>query len=618
MCGINCILHFDERPAEIEALKRMNSRMIHRGPDDEGYYVDKNLGLSIRRLSIIDIHGGHQPICDENERYWVVLNGEIYNYLELKDELEGKGHAFKTNSDTEVIVHLYEDIKEGCLEKLNGIFAFAIWDTRDRELFVARDRLGVKPLFYFFDGSSFCCSSELKSLLTLDFKKEIDHGSYLSYFFLLYVPYPNSIMSNVKKLEPATYLKINQNGNITKKVYWKIEDFNSYDKVNIIQFKEELLLLLTDAVKIQMRSDVPVGIFLSGGIDSSCIVALLTQINKNNSVKTFSMGYEGANVDERQYAKQVSGLYNTEHSEIYLSTQDIQENIERIVSYMDEPIGDSAALPTFLLAEMARAYGVKVILNGAGGDEIFGGYTRYIKNGLQDHVKIKMRPLINIACYLLKYPTSPITASRFGNQLMNYLCLVNNGFTPLIRFIRDGTSLTTLQSWIFNNLKETYKPLSHLHIMDRQMFFDLKTYLVDDLLFLLDKMTMAVSIEGRVPFLDHRIVEFMFRIPARIKMENNNLKGLVKEAMKGLLPDEIINRKKMGFGGPVSFWANNNFFKRLNIFDGNISPLTSEIFRIDAIRDYIRVGKFKPAVAQFLYSLIIFEIWYKDIFESTR
>ncbi|MBI5402028.1 MAG: asparagine synthase (glutamine-hydrolyzing) [Ignavibacteriae bacterium] len=618
MCGINGILRFDGQSVDKDQLFRMNNKMVHRGPDDEGYFQDKTVGFSMRRLSIIDIKGGHQPISNEDGRYSIVLNGEIYNYLELRQELEAGGHRFKTKTDTEVLVHLYEEMGEKSLERLNGMFAFAIWDSFKREIFIANDRLGIKPLFYYQNSSFFCFSSELKSILTLNFDKNIDFNSLLLYLFLLYVPYPKSIVEGVSKLEPATYIKINESGRVIKQDYWRNERFNTIEKININEFKDKFLSILSDAVKLQLRSDVPVGTFLSGGIDSSSVVAMLSRLGNGNPIKTFSIGYEGHLYDERPYAQQVAKMYGTDHHEIFLTKGDVKNNFRRIIWFMDEPVGDSAALPTFMLSELARESGVKVILNGTGGDEIFGGYRRYLRNGFGRNLHNRLNMFTNIFLSMRKSPFSFSNLSKLNNYLLDYCSNIGGSYVGIRTFLKNDYWFVRFMDIFKGFQAEKFNTLNNLSEADNLMYFDLKTYLVGDLLFLLDKMTMGASIEGRVPLIDHRMAEFMFTVPARLKMEDGNLKSLVKKALKDILPDEILDRKKMGFGGPVSYWLSNDILNDINVFAEDASPVTKELFDMNKIGRTIRNKKYNRWNAQFIYNLAIFDLWYKDVFAVAK
>lgn len=615
MCGINGIVRFNGHPVMRDELMNMNAKMVHRGPDDEGYYIDGNAGLSMRRLSIIDINTGHQPISNEDERYQVVLNGEIYNYVELRDELKKGGHRFRTDSDTEVLVHLYEESGERCLERLNGMFAFAIWDSHKREMFIASDRLGIKPLYYYLSDDLFCFSSELQSLLTVGFERQLDYRNVLLYIYLLYVPHPGSVIKNVRKLEPATYITINEHGEVTVKTYWGVEDIAPDANFSYDEFKVKFLAILSDAVKLQLRSDVPVGTFLSGGIDSSCVVAMLSKLGNGGPVTTFALGYEGHSIDERPFARQVAGMYKTEHRELYLTLDDVKNNFQRIVSYMDEPIGDTAAIPTFMLSEMARDSGVKVILNGTGGDEIFGGYRQYDRGGMEFGFKKNVNRVLNTLLAALQNPLDLQGVIKLNSPVIQYLCELSRSLIGMKSCMRDDR-WTGLVKDLESSMSDKFDALNGLPEVDRLMSFDLKTYLVGDLFFLLDKMTMGASIEGRVPLVDHRMVEFMSSVPGRMRVEKGELKALVKRALEGVLPRDVLYRKKMGFGGPVESWLSGGLFDGMEIFDGQTSDFTTEVFRAGKVRQMLKEKKFGKLNAQWIYNLAVFELWYSNVFKG--
>jgi len=612
-------MHLDGRPAIREELSPMNAAMIHRGPDDEGYHLDGSAGISIRRLSILDIEGGHQPIASEDRRYWIVCNGEIYNYVELRSELKSKGHVFTTKTDVETIVHLYEDMGPRCLERLNGMFAFSIWDSREKELFVAVDRLGIKPLYYIRNGAFFSFSSELKSLMTLPFEKEIDRTSYLLYMLLLYVPHPLSMIKGVRRFEPATYMKIGRNGKTVQRSYWDIGDIPPDGAVDEKGLGEKIVGMLSDAVKIQLRSDVPVGTFLSGGIDSSTVVAMISRIGDRDALRTFAVGYEGHYIDERPYAGEVARLFDTRHSELFVTPDVVKRNLGRVIRHMDEPIGDSAAIPTFLLSELAREAGVKVILNGTGGDEVFGGYPRYLTGGPGQAMKDTARPIRDAAISFLHRPMRLSSALRSGKGSLGYLSHIGSmSAVQMDGLLREKASFEDLLDAFEGTMGDRFDSLVSMPRAERLMRFDLKTYLVDDLLFLLDKMTMAHSVEGRVPLLDHRIVELMASIPSRLKLEGGRLKGSMRKALSGVLPESVLDRPKAGFGGPVFFWLSNNILSEAGVFEDDMSQVTEEVFRADKIRTMVRESRQAAGHRQFVYNLAIFEMWYKDVFRGER
>jgi len=343
--------------------------MTHRGPDDEGYFFGNGAGLGMRRLAIIDIEGGHQPITSEDGRYVVILNGEIYNYVELREKLILRGHRFTTESDTEVLVHLFEDAGPDCVKELNGMFAFAIWDNLQKEVFVFRDRIGIKPLYYSLDTKSFVFASDLSAIKGAGYSNGINFESFLSYIGASYVSHPDTIYQNVQKLEPGHFLKVSGSGRVSKVKYWEVSEFETLDLARIEDYQEEVLALLRDSIRLQKRSDVPIGTFLSGGLDSSCVVALLSE-QLDRPVRTFSAGFEGG-VDELPYARMISERFGTDHTEIRISGEEIPAILPEIIERMDEPIYDNALVPTLLLSKLALKNGVKVILNGTGGDELF-------------------------------------------------------------------------------------------------------------------------------------------------------------------------------------------------------------------------------------------------------
>ncbi len=618
MCGINGIFNFDGKPVARESLQAMNEKMIHRGPDDDGFYLDENLGLSMRRLSIIDLEGGKQPITDEDGTCWLVFNGEIFNYVELREGLVSRGHRFSTRSDTEVILHLYQEMGEDCVRELNGMFAFALWDSGKRELFLARDRLGVKPLFFSEKGGQFLFSSELRSLLELLEAPELDPDSYLLYLFALHVPCPRSIIRGVSKLEPGHYLKIKSDSTVQKRKYWDVERFETDPEGSVEDYADELLELLRDSIRLQKRSDVPVGTFLSGGVDSSAIVALLSE-SSSSPIHTFSVGYEGLSLDERPFARIVSERYQTHHHDLCLRVDDVARHLERVIGYMDEPLADSAMVPTLLLSEMARDVGVKVVLNGTGGDEIFGGYHRYRRMRSTplryafDRIPLSARRFAGGLFRILK--VDELMATRFSDPLFDFFASRSYGRGG------DGVFKSGHMEGIAANMRgcsSGYCRSSHWYRQPTEhMYFDLKTYLEGDLLFLLDKMTMGASIEGRVPLLDHRIVERMFALPEKMKVDGNQLKVLFKRALKDHLPSEILFREKAGFGGPVDKWVGHKAGESLTAcLEKGLSPMAERFFDGARLSSAIRDDGTASLNPQFLFAAVVFESWYHSVFNS--
>lgn len=614
MCGINGIYNLDGSPVVKNELIKMNSMMRHRGPDDEGCFVSENVGLSMRRLSIIDIEGGHQPLANENDRYWIVFNGEIYNYIELRQGLEEK-HCFKTKSDTEVILHLYEEYKDKCLQYLNGMFAFAIWDKEEKELFVARDRFGIKPLFYFYHEGRFAFSSELKSLLkVLPFQTEVDYPAFLLYLFLMYVPAPDCMIKGIKKLEPAHFMKIGRTGSYTKERYWDIEKFSTRDVEDEGVLKEELLFLLKDSLRMQKRSDVPIGTFLSGGLDSGTLVALLSE-QTNMPLRTYSVGFEGHIYDERSAARLIAGRYGTVHKELLINSQMARESLPEVAYFMDEPVYDSAAVPTLLLSRMARQDGVKVILNGTGGDEVFGGYPQYRNEGF-NRVLMEIFPksLRKFAGKMLELAGST-AGIRLNNPVLDYLCRISGRVGFADKFLKD-------KEWdkvICSKLEETLCPIFFdprlSSDVSRRMYFDLRTYLVGDLLMLLDKMTMGASVEGRVPLLDHRIAELMFSLTDRYKVSENGLKTLFRKTIVNMLPEELLNLPKRGFGAPVVKWVIENTFSSDNPWYKmwEEDDFLKEHIDIEGAKAFLRAASAKHMDSIPFFGLTFFAEWKRFI-----
>lgn len=562
--------------------------------------------------------GGKQPITDEDGVYWLVFNGEIFNYVELRKDLVSRGHRFRTQSDTEVIVHLYQEMGERCLQELNGMFAFALWDSQKRELFLARDRLGIKPLFFAHNGGQFLFSSELKSLLRVLESPEVDPESFLLYLCALHVPCPRSIIQGVSKLEPGHYLKVKADATIQKRKYWDVERFETISGFSADEYGEGLLELLRDSIRLQKRSDVPVGTFLSGGVDSSTIVALLSEVTTSD-IHTFSVGYEGLSVDERPYARIVSQQYQTYHQDLCLRVDDVAKHLERVIWYMDEPLADSAMVPTLLLSEMAREAGVKVVLNGTGGDEIFGGYHRYRRMKSTpfryafDRIPLPVRRAAGGLLRILK--SGELMAARFSDPLFDFFASRSYGWD------RDGVFKPGSLERIAAGLKDCYSDYCRSAGWYRQptdhMYFDLKTYLEGDLLFLLDKMTMGASIEGRVPLLDHRIVERMFALPENMKVDGNDLKVLFKRVLKDHLPREILFRDKVGFGGPVDKWLGHRAGELLSTsLEKGLSPLAQRFFDVDKLSVAIRDVESNRLNPQFLFAVVVFESWYHSVFNG--
>lgn len=616
MCGICGVLRFDGGAVEKKEIYEMNQRMISRGPDDEGYYVNGEIGLGMRRLSIIDLSGGHQPMSNEDGRFCVILNGEIYNYVELRDALIQRGHIFRTHSDTEVIVHLYEEKGPDCVLDLNGMFAFAVWDEAEKSLFICRDRIGIKPLFYAVDSGSFVFCSDLSGITAIrPSKKEIDFSAFLSYLGMSYLSSPQTIFKDVYKLEPAHFIKISRDGTFIKKKYWDIDAFETLQLPSVSDYCDRVLTLFRDSIRLQMRSDVPIGTFLSGGMDSSSVVALLSE--QVQPVRTFSVGFQGG-VNELPYARLVADKFRTEHFETLITPDDVLSFLPEIISKMDEPVSDNAIVPTLILSKAAISKGIKVILNGTGGDELFGGYDRYLpQRGFWKRFSSLPLPLKKLAGGAVRYFDSDRGMRMASPELFFMASVSGVNFSLAERLLKNKTHYDAMLENVMARYQKVVLPSNAETKMSSLMALDLKDYLAGDILSLLDKMTMAVSLEGRVPFLDHRLVELCFQIPASVKFMNGRLKGLLKTALKDILPQELFNLPKAGFGGPTKYWVHRslNASMKRHLSESPIA-FYEEYLNLDAAKNALaNTGKY-GAFSETLFSLYIFSLWHQKHIEG--
>ena len=565
MCGI-CGIFEHERRTNVpgELVHRMNQTMVHRGPDDGGVFVGPGIGLGHRRLSIIDVAGGHQPMSNEDDTIWVLLNGEIYNYPELRAELLQRGHKFKTRSDTEAIVHLYEDYAENCFAKLRGMFSIAIWDSRERKLVLARDRVGKKPLFYAADRSRVLFGSELKALLAGDsLTRDIDDQALSDYFSFGYIPAPKTIYRSVRKVMPGHYLVASAAG-VRETCYWDLS-FSNVEEHSEAEWGERLRHELCEATRVRLMSDVPLGAFLSGGIDSSGVVAMMSHLMKRQ-VTTCSIGFEEEKYNEAKYARQVSRLFHTDHHEEVVQPNAI-EIVDKLAWHFDEPFADSSAIPTYYVSKIARSQ-VTVALGGDGGDESFAGYRRYkldyYENRLRSHVPAALRrnvfgPLGELYPALAWAPRVFRAKATFQSLSRSPL----EGYFNSVSYFRpdDKTRLfssdfrSRLGGYnsidVFRNYydrADTDDPLSKIQ------YLDIKTYLTDDILTKVDRASMAVSLEVRAPMLDHKFMECIASIPSNLKLRNGMGKYILKKALEPKLPAEILYRSKQGFAIPLDQW----------------------------------------------------------------
>lgn len=622
MCGICGIINKNGKAVDFKILKEMNQKLLHRGPDDEGYFVKENIAVAMRRLSIIDINTGHQPIFNEDNTIGIVFNGEIYNFLELKEELQKKGHIFKTSSDTEVIVHLYEEEGEEFVEKLRGMFAFAIVDMKGRKLILARDRFGKKPLYYFEDPEVFVFSSELNSLIAHPrVKKEINLEAVNIYLTLQYIPSPHTIYKGISKLKPAHILTLNFDGKRSIKRYWELEKKTL--NIEFDEAKEMLRKLLFDAVRIRMIADVEIGAFLSGGIDSSIVVGIMSQIS-TKPLKTFSIGFKEKDFSELDYAKKIAERFSTHHNQLIISDRmiDIVEDIPKIYG---EPFADPSALPTYYVAKTTSKH-LKVALNGDGGDEAFGGYIRYLFIKEAEALKkakldIPARILHNIIKDLPEGDAPFDTMWKFKKAVKAlqegdiddaYISSVSF-FSPsekkryltqhFLSFFPSDPAYSYLKSFL-NTIEGD--------ILKRVSYLDYNTYLPEGLMTKMDRASMANSLETRSPFLDHKLVEFAFQLPSRYKIKGFKTKYILKEAFSDLLPKEIKRRGKMGFGIPLGPWFRNELKKTFEENCIKDSFITRGYFKKEELlRLWEEHQRFKKDNGYKLWTILILELWHK-------
>lgn len=627
MCGICGVYNFSSsEPVRPGLVRDMTATLYHRGPDEEGFYIKNGVGLGMRRLSIIDLATGQQPISNENNTIWVILNGEIYNYRQLRDELILKGHKFKTKSDTEVIVHLYEDRAEMCVESLRGMFAFAIWDSRSKKLVLARDQLGIKPLYYWLDAGFCLFGSEIKAILKDSrVPREINYEALDDYFTFLAVPSPKSIFKGIYKLPPAHILTCTPNQAAIKE-YWDV-DFSSnpspYPPREEEYYQQELLYHLKDSVKNQLISEVPLGAFLSGGIDSSAVVAVMSQALEN-PVITSSMGFSEGEFDETKFARLVAHLYKTTHYE-YTVKADLETLLPKLIYHFDEPFADSSAVPTYYLSRTAREH-VTVALSGDGGDELFAGYRRYFYDRLENRLRAYFPAFIRR--HLLPplariYPKADYLPQflRAKTLLTNLTLSPEKGYANSLSLYNDemrgklyseDLKLKLAGYDPADVLTKYFKKTEGLDPLSRIQYVDIKTYLPDDILTKVDRMSMANSLEVRVPLLDHPFVEFAATIPPDLKLKGRTSKYIFKKALASYLPPTILERNKMGFSIPADTW----FRKDIKEMAGDIlldnQTLNRGYFNSRFIRKMWRDHQSGlKNYGQHLWSLLILEMWHR-------
>ena len=621
MCGICGKIYVEhDRMVHESEIIRMRDAMVSRGPDDAGLYVKDNVAIGHRRLSIIDLEGSHQPLTNEDGTVWIVYNGEIYNFKELRKDLIKKGHRFKTEGDTEVIVHLYEEFGKSCVEKLRGMFAFAIWDLKSGCLFLARDRVGIKPLYYYYDSDVFLFASEIKSIHadhSYRAKKDIDISAFHYYFSFLCVPEPMTIFKGIKKLPPGQTLVLKDNDLVFDQ-YWDVKFEDNGNKTEE-DYCEELIELLKEAIEVRLISDVPLGAFLSGGIDSSSVVAIMSQL-VDVPLKTFSIGFSEQEYNEAEDAKIVADLFKTDHTEYILNTKDIINMIPEILLYFDEPFADASAIPTYFVSKLARER-VKVILSGDGGDELFGGYMWHNRPMYQVYCNNLPMILKKSLRFISQFVPSGIKGASYFKQI----------YKPYERYIINSKAVfneeerSLLYSEELNHqLRETDPYHYNLKFLNRHnnrswmnriMEYDFKTYLPNDILQKVDRMSMFNSLEVRVPILDHRLVEFAAKMPAHLTVKNGVSKYIFKKSMTSILPERILYKRKQGFNLPLETWLRTDLKKDVSdtILYGNSHHYFDKNF-IESILNKFLLGDNRYTYK--IWTLYVFELWYHSIFKG--
>lgn len=627
MCGICGVATPAGGPSVTpELMAAMCRTIIHRGPDDEGIHIEAGAGLGTRRLSIIDLAGGHQPLANEDQTLWAAHNGEVYNFPELREDLEARGHVFRTKTDTEAVLHAYEQWGDRFVDRLRGMFATAIWDRPRRRLVLVRDRLGIKPLYYTIlrDGT-LVFGSELKALVVHPgVRRELEPRALDLFLTLEYVPAPWSILKGIKKL-PAGHKLVYQDGRFLVEKYWDVPSPKDrprrIDTGNVPAVCDELYALLKESVRLRLISDVPLGAFLSGGIDSSTIVGLMRELGAS-PLKTFSIGFKDASYNELQHARRISRLFETEHEELIIEPKAL-ELTETLVRHLDEPFGDFSIFPTYLVSKMARAH-VTVALSGDGGDEVFGGYETYQAQKLS---RLPLAaPLGRAAGAIVR--RLPPSAQKKGtwNKLRRYVQAFDNPAS--LRHLRwmmflsreDRRKLYTrglvddlgglAEPSGSNPFASAYDRLGEFDRTNGELYLDLKTYLADDILVKVDRMSMAPSLEARVPLLDHKLVEFAFQLPGSFKVHGFETKWIFKKTMARLLPAETLHRKKEGFSIPIKHWLVTDLKDMMMAYLDEKRLASEGLFDPSAVAAMIKAHlEGRENYSHQLWALLVFEIW---------
>ena len=612
MCGIAGFIGIQRsRDNSEELIDSMCKVIRHRGPDDQGVWVGDGAALGMRRLSIIDLAGGHQPIFNEDQSILIVFNGEIYNYRELGKELQERGHRFTTNSDTEVIVHAYEEYGDDCVKHLRGMFTFAIWDRKRQRLLAARDRFGKKPLNYYWDGQRLIFGSEIKSILEAGIPREINSIALDEYLVYGYVPTPNTLFKGVLKL-PAAHILIYEDGHISTKRYWDLP-FTPTCQDDEATAIERTRALLKDAVQVRLMSEVPLGAFLSGGVDSSVVVGLMSQM-MSQPVKTFSIGFEEDDFSELPYARKVAKHFGTDHHEFFVRPE-LVSVLPQLVWAFDEPFADASMLPTYYVSKLAREH-VTVVLTGDGGDEIFGGYKHYQRELSINRIPALIRSLLKYGSMLMP------DGMRGRNRLRNMGSDLATRFAQSYTRYPVGSRPSLYDSEYFAHVRDhnpyeqhirEFRTAQQLDIMAQMQYVDARIYLPDDILVKVDKASMFNSIETRTPMLDQQLVEYVSSLPSTIRTRNGVLKDLLKKVAADMLPAEILTRPKQGFGPPIEQWFRSDLINYAHELLDSPRARQRGIFNPEFIRNLLIDHASTKGVnhSSAIWTMLCLELWFQ-------
>jgi asparagine synthase (glutamine-hydrolysing) len=628
MCGICGKLNFD-RTATVDPnlLGTMLATIRHRGPDDEGIYVSGQVGLGFRRLSIIDLSSGHQPLSNEDGSVWVVFNGEIYNYLELRKRLIDKGHVFKTQTDTEVLVHLYEEYGENLVQELRGMFGFAIWDDRNKFLLLARDRVGIKPLYYCLTGKSLLFASEIKAILAdPEVRRELNPDVIDRFLTFFYVPGEETLLQGVSKLLPGHYMTW-KDGKAKIRQYWDLRFPDEPEKRDLKSAEEQLISLLDETVRLHMISDVPVGFLISGGVDSSGILSLATG-KTDQRISSYTVGFSEPGItDERPYARMAARAYGSEHHEMTISSKDFADFLPQYIWHMEEPVCEPPAVALYYVSKFARQF-VKVLISGEGGDEAFAGYSNYRNYAWFERLKSILGPFDGA----LSMGLSSLSRLTQSERIGKYATLAATPFdsfyysrtsSPYQWFNREGAILYSRKFASSvnkrNSLSVVAKYLengSKRDLLSKMLYVDTKTWLPDDLLIKADKMTMANSLELRVPLLDHKVLEFAASLPSNFKVNRFTTKYILKKAFGNRIPEAILHRKKTGFPVPYALWLRTELKDWLRDILFDRRTLERGYFERSEIEKLVSEHQQNGNFSKEIFSLVTLELWHRFFLEE--